>query len=301
MTESPPAPAGVRLGVAFTPDRPPEQLRGLAEAADAAGLDDLWVWEDCFAESGVASAAAALAWTSRITVGIGLVPAPLRAAAVTAMEFAVLGRTFPGRFLGGIGHGVQEWMEQAGVRVASPLTLLREHVGAVRRLLDGQTVTVEGRYVTLRDVALAWPPTEQVPLLLGGSGPKALALTGELGDGTLLTNALTVEEVAGAVARVREAVAGRPDAAGHRHAVVTTVIAAVGDGARERVDRELAHWGPDPAQDAGVGGSLDDVAAHVRALAGAGATTVVVQPTADEPDLDGFVRLLGQQLRPMLA
>ena len=301
MTEGAPAPAGPRLGIAFTPDRPPEQLRALALAADAAGLDDLWVWEDCFKESGVASAAAALAWTSRITVGIGLLPAPLRAAALTAMELAVLGRTFPGRFLGGIGHGVQDWMEQAGVRVASPLTLLREQVGAVRRLLDGETVTVEGRYVTLRDVSLDWPPTERVPLLLGGSGPKALALTGELGDGTLLSNALSVAEVAAAVERVGEAVAARPDAAGHRHAVVATVIGAVGEGARDRVDRELANWGPGPSRDAAVGGTVEEVVAHVRALAGAGATTVVVQPTADEPDPDGLVRLLGQQVRPMLG
>ena len=66
------------LGVVLVPTLPPERLRSVAEAADAAGLEELWLWEDCFRESGVATAAAALAWTDRLRVGIGLLPVPLR-------------------------------------------------------------------------------------------------------------------------------------------------------------------------------------------------------------------------------
>src|SRR6185437_3803397 len=36
-----------RLGVIFTADRPPEQLPAFAAAAESAGLDELWLWEDC--------------------------------------------------------------------------------------------------------------------------------------------------------------------------------------------------------------------------------------------------------------
>src|SRR6201999_2602577 len=60
------------LGVTFRPQRAPEELRAVAEAADESGVDELWLWEDCFEESGVASAAAALAWTERLHVGIGI-------------------------------------------------------------------------------------------------------------------------------------------------------------------------------------------------------------------------------------
>ena len=59
------------LGVVFRPQLPPEQLRAVAEAADASGVDMLWLWEDCFREGGISTAAAALAWTSRVRVGIG--------------------------------------------------------------------------------------------------------------------------------------------------------------------------------------------------------------------------------------
>ena len=92
------------LGVVFRPQLPPERLRAVAEAAEAAGVAQLWLWEDSFFEGGIASAAAALAWTSRLQVGIGLLPVPLRNPALTAMEIATVTRLFPDRFLPGLGR-----------------------------------------------------------------------------------------------------------------------------------------------------------------------------------------------------
>src|SRR5689334_11253884 len=140
------------IGITFPPDQAPERLREVALAAEAAGIDELWLWEDCFAESGIAPAAAVLAWTTRLRVGVGLLPVPLRNVALTAMEIATLARLFPGRVLPGIGHGVLDWMGQVGARAASPLTLLEEYGSALRRLLDGESVTVSGRYVSLEGV-----------------------------------------------------------------------------------------------------------------------------------------------------
>ncbi|MBN0039222.1 LLM class flavin-dependent oxidoreductase [Cellulosimicrobium cellulans] len=288
-----------RLGIAFVPTHAPESLRRLATTAEEAGLDDLWVWEDCFKQSGLGSAAAALAWTDRVRVGIGLMPAPLRSTAITAMEVATLARMFPGRLVAGVGHGVQAWMGQAGVRVASPLTLLREHTTALRSLLAGEEVTTTGRYVTLDAVRLDWPPTEPVPLWLGGVGPRSLALAGELGDGLILANALTpddVREAAGAARAGRDV--SRTDAGFDVHA---TLIAATGPDAQERVDREVPLWGREAGQGVGAGGDAATIAAAVQALADAGATAVAVQPTADEPDVEGFVRFLGREVAPLLS
>ena len=119
-------------------------------------------------------------------VGLGLMPVPFRNPALAAMEIAALARLFPGRFAPAVGHGVLDWMSQTGVRAASPLTLLREHAGAVRALLHGERVTIDGRYVHLDDVALDWPPDDVPPLLVGARGDKTLALAGELADGVVL-------------------------------------------------------------------------------------------------------------------
>lgn len=283
-----------RLGIAFTPTLEPERLRAVALAADT-GLDDLWVWEDCFAESGVAPAAAALAWTERVHVSIGLLPVPLRNVAVAAMEIATLDRMFPGRFTAGIGHGVQEWMEQVGGRAQSPMTLLREYAEALHGLLGGAEVTTAGRYVSLDRVRLRWPPTAPPALAIGGTGPRSLALAGELGDATLLGNALTVEDTAEACRQTREATG-----AGREHGVVCTVIAATGPDAQERIDREVVRWGAAAGTGVGVAGPPEAIAQTALRYAQAGATSVVIQATEDEPDLEGFIATLATRVRPLL-
>lgn len=209
------------IGVVFPPDQPPERLREVALAADGS-LDELWLWEDCFAESGVATAGAALAWTRELRVGIGLLPVPLRNVALTAMELATLARLFPGRLLPGIGHGVLPWMAQVGARAASPLTLLREYARALRALLAGETVTTDGEYVRLTDVRLAHPPTQLPPLLIGATKPKTLALAGELGDGVMFGGgAEGPDEVRD---RVGTALDARPTGAGTLDIVATAMV-----------------------------------------------------------------------------
>ncbi len=145
------------VGAVFLPQLAPERLRSIASVADETGLAELWLWEGCFGQSGVATAAAALAWTERVTVGIGLLPVPLRNVALTAMETATSHRLFPGRVSVGFGHGVQDWMGQVGARVESPVTLLGEHVIALMRLFRGETLTAAGRYVSLDAVRATWP------------------------------------------------------------------------------------------------------------------------------------------------
>lgn len=288
----------ILLGMTYVPYLPPEHLRDLAQAAEASGLDELWVWEDCFKQSGIASAAAALAWTSRIRVGIGLLPVPLRNVPLAAMELATLERLFPGRLIAGIGHGVQAWMAQAGVRAESPLTLLREYATALRALLAGEQVTTAGQYVRLDRVALDWPPVQPPPLMLGGAGPKSIDLAAELGDGSLLGAALDDEEVAAACARIRAVPQARTRPGGHP--VVGTVIVATGPGAEQRVAGELAHWGKSPGDPVGAAGDADTVAATLARWARPGVTSIAVQPTHDEPDLLGLVTWLGTEVRPRL-
>ena len=84
------------LGVTFRPQMPPERLREVAQAADRAGVAELWLWEDCFLEGGLTAATAALAWTERLRVGVGAaVSARTRLAAWRSRR----GPLFPGRLL----------------------------------------------------------------------------------------------------------------------------------------------------------------------------------------------------------
>lgn len=247
---------------------------------------------------GISAAAAALAWTERLRVGVGLLPVPLRNVAVTAMETATLHRLFPGRAIVGVGHGVQDWMGQVGARAESPVTLLREYLVALRALLRGERVTTDGRYVKLDDVALDWPPQTPVEILAGATGPRTLRLSGEFADGTILTSGTSPEGVRKARQLIDE---GRKSASRDGgHEVVVYLLTATGPDAAARLRAELEADGVASVPDLGVAGNAEAVAKAVQRLADAGADTVILQPTADEPDPEGFVRFTAEDVRPLV-
>jgi alkanesulfonate monooxygenase SsuD/methylene tetrahydromethanopterin reductase-like flavin-dependent oxidoreductase (luciferase family) len=202
-----------RLGVVFSADRPPEELPAFATAAEAAGLDELWLWEDCFLAGGVSASATALAVTERITVGLGVMPVVFRNPVAAAMEIATLARLHPGRFVAGLGHGVPGWMEQVGALPAKPMRALEETTSSIRRLLDGERFSFEGDHVSLRDVCLEHPPQVRPPVVLGVRRPLGLKVSGRSADGTILAEPSPPPYIQWARERIEEgrAAAGRTD------------------------------------------------------------------------------------------
>ena len=286
------------LAVTCRPTVPPERLRDVARAAEDSGLSELWLWEDCFWGGAASAMGAALAWTSGLRLAVGVIPAPLRNVALTAMETAMLHRLFPGRVTIGVGHGVQEWMGQAGARVESPLTLLREYLVALRALLGGEKVTAHGRYVHLDEVALGWPPAHAPAIVAAASGPRTLRLSGELADGTVLDSSITADGLREARRLIDEgrAAVGRTDS----HPLIVYLRAITGPGARDRLAEEISEGSVQPGS-AVVAGDAAAIAAAVRSWARAGADSVVLHPPGDEPDPAAFVRFVAEQVRPLVA
>jgi 5,10-methylenetetrahydromethanopterin reductase len=299
------------IGFTFRPERPPEDLAAAARAVEAAGFEELWLWEDCFLAGGFSASAVALAVTERLRVGLGIVPAPVRNVAFAAMEIAGVERMFPGRFLPGVGHGVPEWMAQVSAKPASQLTLLEEYVTALRALLAGEEASVDGRYVKLDAVRLDHPPVQAPAISTGVRGPKSLALSGRVADGTILDAMSTPAYIESAVAQIA---ATRP----HRITVYAwSTIGADGRAARdewrEPIAERLARRGPQvewlgvaeerPAPDrlpdeaiaaATVAGTPEECLESIRALGELGADAVVlVPPPGSDGDPLPYGRALG--------
>jgi 5,10-methylenetetrahydromethanopterin reductase len=283
-----------RLGVMFAASRPVGELPAFARRAEALGLDELWMAEDCFLHSGPAAAAAALAVTERLSVGIGLLPVSVRNPAIAAMELATLANLYPGRARVAFGHGVEAWMRQIGARPANRVVALEEVVGTVRSLLRGDEVSFEGRTVTIDAVALEAPPDPPPTVLVGTTGQRGVEVAGKVADGVLLPEGAS----AGAVTWVRETLG-----AGGEIVVYSWLrIDDDGDRARETV-RPLARTWRDGGMypnlvrlgDVPADGDIDDdaidrvaiagtpqqCAAAIARLAAAGASTVVAVPVGD--------------------
>jgi 5,10-methylenetetrahydromethanopterin reductase len=300
---------GRRLGVFVRPQHPPERLPDLARAAERDGYDELWLAEDCFLAGGLTMSTAALAATRTLRVGIGLLPAAVRNAAITAMELAALARLHPGRFIAAFGHGVDAWMRQIDARPPNRLVALEETVEAVRDLLAGAELTVDGRHVRLREVRLEQPPDPPPPLLIGTTGPRGLEIAGRVADGVVLPEG----SGPAAVRWAREYTAGnltvytwlsvgdRADAALAELRPDVERWAASGNYPRlvELARIEHATVDDDAVRSVAVAGDPDDCAHAVAALWEAGADSVVLAPppAGHEEQLARFAA----DVRPRLA
>lgn len=313
------------LGVMFRREHAPEELPGFASKVEDAGFDELWVVEDCFYGSGIASAAAALACTDTITVGLGIMPAVVRNPVFTAMEIATLARLYPGRFLPGLGHGVANWMRQIGAFPKSQLTALEEVTYTVREILAGKRLNFDGKQIHLDQVELVHPPGQIPPISLGVRGPKSLALSGKAADGTILAEFASPAYVAWARDQINN---GREAGNEAEHRLTVFAFACAGaatDEAREQlrplvasamvsgnIDSQLAPMGilpeiqerrnnesfeqfkaaiPDAWIDQlAVVGTPDDWALSIDRFVEAGADTVVLVPLPDKglDELDLF-------------
>ncbi len=299
-----------RLGLTIHRTATPTQVLEQARRAEAAGLTDVWVIEDCFFTTGPTLAAAILASTN-LHVGIGIMPAVARTAAVTAMEIATLANLAPGRFTAGIGHGVQEWMGQMGVRPRHPVGTLAAVVSAVVDLLDGNEVTMDRHGVVLDAVRLEHPPRPRPRVLAGVRGPASLAAMGEVADGLVLA-----EPASPTVVRAALEQAGNQDDF-EVVAYAPWCVLADDDGGAARARQLLAPWlgdlldhptpgitalpfhddlldrwvdgGPDALATApadwwtqlGPVGNPDDAITHLRAVGDAGVDLVSCYPAPD--------------------
>jgi 5,10-methylenetetrahydromethanopterin reductase len=278
----------------FRPEWPPEELPRFAREAERDGFDELWLVEDCFLAGGLTMAATALAFTDSTRVGIGLLPAAMRNPALAAMEIAGLGRIHPGRLAVAFGHGVEPWMRQIDARPPDRLAALEEVVLAVRSLLAGSKVSVDGSFVHLQDVELRHVPEPPPSILIGTTGPRGLAAAGRSANGFLLAEG----SGPAAVEWARSAAGGAGETVVYAWLSVNDDRDAAAEALRPQVDAwrsmnlyprlfELAgvDEGPldaDRLRGLAVAGDAADCASAVAALWEAGADSVVVVPRHED-------------------
>ncbi len=219
----------------------------LAQEAESAGLDRVWVAE-AYGSDAVTVLAAVAARTSRIGIGSAVLQIPARTPAATVMTAATLDALSGGRFSLGLGvSGPQVSEGWHGVRFADPLGRTREYLELVRRGLARRRLTGPGPHLPLplpdgpgKPLVLAFDPVRKaVPIYLAALGPKNLALTAGLADGWLGIF-VDPEQEDGPLATLHAAVA----AAGREPGAVDVALSvpvAVHPDPQRAADRVRAH------------------------------------------------------------
>ena len=200
-------PVPFRIGVMQLTMEPLDEVLSHARAMDRAGIDTIWLaeaypwWRKHSMEARSTTALSPLIAreTERLAIGWGIISPYSRHPVQIAMEARVTQEAAgPGRFYLGLGAS-KILMREIGVgerTKARPLSAVREATEIIRRTLAGEGFELEGREFTARVPALpndAEAPRWPVPIYVAATGPKMLAVAGEVADG-LLTASITTPD-----------------------------------------------------------------------------------------------------------
>ncbi len=156
------------------------------EEAEAAGVEQIWMYQNPVSLDALTIYAAALSRTERIRVGTSIVPTYPRHPLALAQQAATVAGLGPGRLRLGIGPSHRLVIEETyGLLMEAPLAQLKEYVDVLRAALWDGTVDHHGRFFTAK---AEFTSTPRVPLLIAALGPGAFRLAGEVSDGAISWN-----------------------------------------------------------------------------------------------------------------
>lgn len=176
----------MKFSIRLNNDLPVKSYARLAQASEAAGLDQFWVSDDLFLRGVWPILSACSLATEQIELGTCIVNPYTMHPAEIAMQAAALDDLSGGRFNLGISAGASDFLEWVGIPHERPYTMTAESISTLRALFAGERVTYDG--VALNgwtEKAYLRFPSRPISIYLGAMSPKMLRLIGELADGGL--------------------------------------------------------------------------------------------------------------------
>ncbi|MEI2707090.1 MAG: TIGR03842 family LLM class F420-dependent oxidoreductase [Ilumatobacteraceae bacterium] len=168
------------FGVVLQTTPPSRRVVELAKRAESYGFGYVWTFDSHILwQEPYVIYSQILAETRNLIVGPMVTNPATRDWTVTASVYATLNEMYGNRTVCGIGRG------DSAVRVTNgaPTTLatLRESIHVIRELANGRSVDYKGS-----ELRFPWASKSELEVWVAAYGPKALALTGQVGDGFIL-------------------------------------------------------------------------------------------------------------------
>lgn len=165
----------------------PRDIVKLGIAADEAGFDHAWFPSDKFMYHAWSIIAALSEHTENIIVGANGTEPYGVSPGETAAFMATLDQLNNGRTAIGFGMHTQKMIEWMGINVEDRVTRVREAVSLMRKVWNGEVAEFKGQEFQWSDQCyLRFKPyRNRIPVYVSGFEHDDLALSGEIGDGSL--------------------------------------------------------------------------------------------------------------------
>lgn len=221
---------------------PPAVLGEQAVAAEAGGFPSAWCVHLSRGLDALTALTAAALRTSRIELGVGVVPTYPRHPVALAQQAATVQALSGGRLTLGVGVSHRPVIEDMlGLAYRAPASHLREYLSVLGPLLKEGKVSFAGEFYRV-EVQLTVPGTAPVPVLVGGLSPRMVAVAGEHADGvvTWLAGRRALEELIVPALGQAAAAAGR--AAPRAVAALPVAVTDDPDGGRAAANEVFARY-----------------------------------------------------------
>src|SRR3954465_15213383 len=223
----------MQFGFTLKPEHTPERTLALTRQAEAAGFEYGWLFDShVLGRDPYPLLTLMTGVTERMRLGTCVTNPGTREPSVTASLLASLDELSGGRMDLGIGRG------DSARRVLGkpPITMAgtEEAIRVIRALVAGEAIEYEGT-----ELRFPWTSGGALPVGVGGSGPRALAMTGRVADGLILQLA-DPDLIRWFVTQVRDAAT----AAGRDPSTIRTQAAAPAPVGDLELCRERTRWFP---------------------------------------------------------
>jgi 5,10-methylenetetrahydromethanopterin reductase len=228
------------LGVYFDGFSSTAEMLEVARGAEAAGADSLWFAQHMGFREAMVWATAAVSVTRDIRLVPTAISPYLWPPLPVAMSMATLAEYAGPRVALAVSVGNLLNLSESGVEAVKPVRVMREYVRDLRALWAGAPVQADAEIYRLRGAKMAFG--QGCPLYVASTGPQVLRLAGEVGDGILLSGALTLASCRSMLAHVDEGMAQGARAPGSVRKAGFILMSIAEDGAVARAEmlRKLA-------------------------------------------------------------
>jgi 5,10-methylenetetrahydromethanopterin reductase len=300
----------MNTGILLLGEHHHRRLAGLASLIEELGFQTLWYADEKFYRDPWVGLAVAATATSNIRLGTCVTEPYTRHPALIAMAIGSLDEVSGGRAILGLGAGGPGF-PALGVERRNPPQAMREAVGLVRQLLDGQAVELRGQLFSFKG-SLNFRPSRRIPIYVASRGPRTLKAAGEVADGVIVAPYASPQGVKAALDRIYEGLRAKGRAR-EDISVVSRVDVAFHDDAdlaREAVKYWIALplWGSypnwsylDPLPKAAISNQLVEIVAQRDYSLIAQAARYIPDTLVDHLAVAGTGPQVVAQLRQLVA